>query len=83
MDEPITDSESLAEEPLSFNPYADRFTDEPDSGPTVTIVHHGGSEEVEGFKHIEEVDVEAQLIRVFYGAAHQDFYGATITEVSP
>lgn len=79
MDNPITDSESLSEHEQSFEPDSD------DSNQlSVTIVHHNGSEIVTDFDYIEEIRFEDSTIRVHYSDdEYTDYYGATVTEVSP
>lgn len=92
MNDPITDSESMSEEPLSINgtevKEAEEILDElgigedDDDGVTVTIVHHNGSEEVSGFSEIVEINVERSTLRVWYDENdYTDYYGATITKV--
>lgn len=85
MDRPITDVESV-DEPLSFDPST---TD----GTSVTIDHFNGQAVVRDFHFIEHLDYMDELtnecIRVWYSdpvdddSDYVDYYGATITEVSP
>jgi hypothetical protein len=75
MTQPITDAESLSEEPQSFKPV--------ESEVSATIVHHNGSTVVEGFESIKETDAASARVVVQYEDGKQVFYGATVTSVDP
>lgn len=85
MEQPITDAESLAEEPASLVPPRD-------AGPSVTILAEDGTEVVTDFHFIEEygeLTAGPRVIRVWYSdpahddSDYEDYRNASITEVSP
>lgn len=81
MTDPITDVETVSEEPSSFEP-----ADGSGSKVNVTIAHHNGEVQVSDFEKIEEISMPDQKLRVWYdmdAAAYNDYYGARITDVQP